>query len=61
MVKTVAEMPKKILEAFEIGKYTRLLSTRDYSYSSQLLAGAVGPFWSTCRAFFFLQRPKYEN
>lgn len=31
MVKTVAEMPKKILEAFEIGIYTRLLCTRDDS------------------------------
>lgn len=53
MVKTVAEMPKKILEAFEIGIYTRLLCARHDSYSSQLLAGALGLSWSTCRAYLF--------
>ncbi len=43
MVKTVAELPKKILEAFEIGKYTPLLCPRDISYYSQQLAGDLGP------------------
>ena len=42
MVKTVAEMPKKILEAFEIGKYTQPFCPRDISYCSQQLAGDLG-------------------
>lgn len=43
MVKNVAELPKTMLEAFEIGRPSQNLCTEDYAYSFQLPVGALGP------------------